>query len=515
MPLDQQSEVRRHLNRCVECTVAYQAARGRLLARSVPRREAPASRLRASRPAAAAAAAYRPPTVAGNVGVAIAMVFVAAGVALAVGIGAIGVTLAINERPSQSSSVAYYGGGSSFDSGYGNYGTAIDATPVSYGSSGGGYRVLPSPQRASGLEVAYGGDLAKIVENAARAENAARRTRRVAGDVGQLVADVSVAAPIGDDRVKVFPITADASASPGAGADVLTLDEAISDGELDVYRSSWRGLGSKKGPSKPVIALSGEVVRGGGQDQIIVRNTLVQPEQRGVFLPTTCCEPDRLDSCVGCKFHSAGPMGPPSIRAAARLSGGGSIEQNVRGYHQKVGSRVPTLALADGVKVRSVAAHEVALSWDALQENVPEGKTLRGMAAVVDGEIVALDIFDDASLAERLGPKLLQSYAAGAASMVHRDSGARALLSGPSIGAPGERALSVPGTEGFGIRNSIDLATAVDRVVETIQKQRFTESGKGQAMTFGDDNARNGSLVGDVATHRGKVVHAGFVARDY
>lgn len=243
--------------------------------------------------------------------------------------------------------------------------------------------------------------------------------------------------------IPVYDSTARATAA------YLTLDEGLKTKQVTVKEAADGGdvntLYVSNAGRKPLYVMAGEVVLGGQQDRCMGKDTLVPPGSRHVPVPVFCVEHGRWEG-EGTFARSAGMAAGTTIRASAEdgafAVGGVTQAYSTSGRHLPVAAPAP-VAVGDAQqqvwdKVARKNAHFKAMPASgtyrsvltlaaggaqatvtpylkALAGSLGSDPHLVGVAAAVNGQVVAADTFGDPTLFRRLWPKLLRSYAADAA----------------------------------------------------------------------------------------------------
>lgn len=101
-------------------------------------------------------------------------------------------------------------------------------------------------------------------------------------------------------NLKIYPIRKKGGGGPGGtGADVVPLGEAINKGLVTVTERGttsfenvhWLRFNTKS--NKSIYIGGGEVVTGGRQDRMIVRDTILNPSDKDQYVPVMCVEEGR------------------------------------------------------------------------------------------------------------------------------------------------------------------------------------------------------------------------------
>lgn len=81
--------------------------------------------------------------------------------------------------------------------------------------------------------------------------------------------------------------------------EVLTLREGMESGKLHVSErggmdiENIRWLRVKNNSDQPILMLSGEVLKGGRQDRMVMKDTLIMPSEKDQYIPVVCIEEGR------------------------------------------------------------------------------------------------------------------------------------------------------------------------------------------------------------------------------
>jgi hypothetical protein len=272
----------------------------------------------------------------------------------------------------------------------------------------------------------------------------------------------------------VFPVYDSSSKSTDT---YTTLDEGLKARRVNVKEAREGGtvntLYVTNSGRKPLYLMAGEVVLGGQQDRTLARDTIVPPGKRNVPVTVFCvehgCWSGRSDfgrsapavaglsiraSAMNGDFNaskdqvaaqvsaSAAPTmaGRPSQEAArtrilsgtenlagARNAYGGDevakaqqkVWDGVEEKNSKLKIRNQTGTYRDALTMKGGDARTSAPAYvKSLSGSLGSDAHVVGVVAVVNGKIIAADIFSDPVLFRKLWPKLLRSYAADAVEQV-------------------------------------------------------------------------------------------------
>jgi hypothetical protein len=231
-----------------------------------------------------------------------------------------------------------------------------------------------------------------------------------AAPAGRFADEIEVRDAISADNLTVFPLRLRRAAPV---VDVVTLDEAMRAGLVDVREAGGGAVNtllvSNRG-GRPVYAMAGELLIGGKQDRIIGQALVLPPHTLEVPVPVFCVEHGRWQGASSA-FQSAGTLGYPELRKKA-LEGKQTevwrevAAANVR-LHTETASGTYWPAASKLTRDAAPLAARVLKALDGVPDVV-------GVAAAVDGRIVAVEYFDSPRLFSRVRSKLVASYAAQA-----------------------------------------------------------------------------------------------------
>lgn len=234
-------------------------------------------------------------------------------------------------------------------------------------------------------------------------------------DVLKALAEVEVESPQPTLGLQVFGLK---WPSP-IGVDYVTLDEAVCSKILDVVEIDEGGRVSTikvvNKSDRLVFLMAGELLIGCKQDRAINASIMV-PTKGELNIPATCVEAGRW-SYRSRKFSSGGSSSHGFLRrmmsrqVAEHYKAHGmpgsdqaAVWAEVARKMAKTGSRSPSGALQEMYKDYASRLEEVLGKFAA-----PAG--CHGAAFVIEGKIVAVDLFDKQSTLNKLWSKLIKSYA--------------------------------------------------------------------------------------------------------
>lgn len=268
-----------------------------------------------------------------------------------------------------------------------------------------------------------------------------------------------------------MPITIAAAAGTPVAAGPLTLlplwnrgpvappylaGPAVADHLVEVFELDGRpAVGSvqvRNGAGAPVLLVGGELVVGARQDRTLNVSVLL-PAGLATPVAVSCVEAGRWGG--GDRFARSGRVAAPGLRAGTvegvnrsvcergDLHGDqAEVWRHVDGYADRLAADAPTAAFVD-----AVAGLEAAASGLAARVRPQPGQT--GVAAVIDGRIAAVDLFDRPETLAAYWDGVVTGYAVDAlgapATAAMTDAEVRdtfadlvdRLLAAPAVEAPG------------------------------------------------------------------------------
>ena len=259
--------------------------------------------------------------------------------------------------------------------------------------------------------------------------------------------------PVSYENLSVFPVATSAERDTNA---FLTLEEALSSGEVTVREQGteaiYRNRDSSRpvrevygGPSvnqlvlvnhgkRPLLLLAGELVSGGKQDRIIAKDRIVAPFAEPLPLDVFCVEHGRWSS--GSQFNEAKTIVHPSVReqAAVKQKQADVWAAVTLGSTASAGKAAPAPAVPSaelGYTIRDEAptqsynkiygSRRVNSSVEAVVSEIGrrfrketsglKGERVVGVVVAYGGEVAWSDIFASGELFAAYWNKLLRSYA--------------------------------------------------------------------------------------------------------
>jgi len=224
-----------------------------------------------------------------------------------------------------------------------------------------------------------------------------------------------VGASVKHANLTVIPLYAEDLKS----GDYLLSETALADGTAVVEEVTESGsvpqLSVVVTADKPVLFLEGEELRGAKQNRILNTSVLIAAKSKSV-LPVSCVEQGRW-RYAGKHFGHSGTHASPKMRRVLKQSVGttattegghrsdqGAIWSEVSRQMHSHGSSSMTMAMSD-----TFDAHRESVTDYQSNITCPEGAI--GLAAVVGGVVVSVDVFDSAETCKKVWPRVLTGLA--------------------------------------------------------------------------------------------------------
>ena len=233
----------------------------------------------------------------------------------------------------------------------------------------------------------------------------------LANELARLISDTRVGEPQRYKNLTIFPLFTSGRATRG----YWTLDQALAKG---VLRISEKGEGSvpellaENLSEKPVFLMAGEIVTGGKQNRVVSQDILLSPRSGPTGLGVFCVEQGRWTQQTrffGVEKEMAhgvlrqqlnAPMVSQSAvwgEVARKAGAVAAAQPNETHYLGRI--------YEDKDVRREVDDYSQAVAWT---------EDASGMAVLIGGSVVGVEIFGDSEMFARLRDKLVRSYAVDA-----------------------------------------------------------------------------------------------------
>jgi len=219
--------------------------------------------------------------------------------------------------------------------------------------------------------------------------------------------DAGVGEPLSCGSLAVFPLFSGRSlfAEDENRLEYLLAHEAMARGSVVVTEVSNEGVVGdllvRNDSETPVLMLDGSSLMGGKQSRVLNTTALLggRSETR---IPVSCIEVGRWGGTWG-QFKS-GSHCPPSLRRVIKegsLSGGGqsSVWMEIRQKHRALGVSSPTGDLGAALE-----SHREKV--EQLKKQFPYPSPANGVAVVLCGKVIAVDILDKPATLEKVWDRL-------------------------------------------------------------------------------------------------------------
>jgi hypothetical protein len=237
---------------------------------------------------------------------------------------------------------------------------------------------------------------------------------------GVVVGNYELGTPIMVDNVTVVPILSrDAQKQTG---NEITLTEAKKAGLVEIIEipggEQVNKLSVHNKSDRPLLLIGGELLLGGKQDRIVVRDVIV-PAGATQDVEVDCVEHGRWEGKSE-HFQYSTQIVPSDVRAAAAYEDQNKVWENVDGYNKASGTNASGITLQSGLNSPNVDKR--------VQENLPgvsqalsQDERTVGAIYVLNGDIKSMDLFGNHKLFGASQESLLRGYLAeGAVSPDHR-----------------------------------------------------------------------------------------------
>ena len=210
----------------------------------------------------------------------------------------------------------------------------------------------------------------------------------------------------------VFPLYPERTLFPGYALDYQLSDESQHAGTCFVREVSKEGkvgeLLVENTGDRPVLFLEGEELKGAKQNRVM-RSSVLAAARSQIVVPVFCVESGRWSRSSG--SLKTGSHSPPSLRHLLkggsmgtgmfrRMDGQMAVWQFIAAKHQATGTGSPKGNMADALSSRPEVVQKLRRELP-----YPEGAT--GIAVVIGGRTVGIDLFDKPSTLEKVWDRLV------------------------------------------------------------------------------------------------------------
>jgi hypothetical protein len=265
------------------------------------------------------------------------------------------------------------------------------------------------------------------------------------------------------------------------GQTFITLQEALVQKKVIVRETrSVNELSIENVSGEEVYVQSGDIVKGGQQDRMLVVDLILPPRSGKIPIAAFCVENGRWSRRgteeVSTFNSSANVVASREVKLAAKAKGSqGEVWREVAAAQDKLSANTGGNVRADA----SPTSFQLALENKGVQTSadsyvkalagIVDGKPdVIGYAFAINGKINSADVYASSHLFKKLWPKLLKASAIEAVAELHR---------GEKVGAPGADAV-----QGFlddspkGAEKQKDVSSRVQMVTRESDENVFFET---------------------------------------
>jgi len=211
--------------------------------------------------------------------------------------------------------------------------------------------------------------------------------------------------PIRDGHLTIIPIAMTADAPDPA---YLSLDDGMARKLVTVREiGSYSAVRVRNRSAEPLLVLSGELVLGGAQDHAFAE-TRVIAARSSEEVPVVCVEKGRSEGSK--RFHSGAALVDVALRQVIRFGTQQDVWGTVDRTNARLGLSPPTSTYRDAAQLQQ--EHLAIERRERLAAGLGDPHIV-GLAAALDGEVIAIDRFASPQLYRAYQDKLLASYVAG------------------------------------------------------------------------------------------------------
>jgi hypothetical protein len=235
-------------------------------------------------------------------------------------------------------------------------------------------------------------------------------------DFEELMTRVKIAGSPQFGRLQVVDLK---SPDASGNLDYLTLDNALAESLIDITEINEGGsvpfLKLTNRAHRMVFLMAGELLVGCKQDRVLNTSLMVAARSE-MRIPVTCVEAGRW-RYRSSTFRSGGSSSHSYLRRAMlgqthahyRQSGMPGSDQHA--VWQEVDRKIGEMQSSSASSALDTVYQSYSKSLDAVVEQLPSVEGCEGVVFAIDGEIIGLDLFDQATTLTKLWPKLVKSYA--------------------------------------------------------------------------------------------------------
>ena len=235
----------------------------------------------------------------------------------------------------------------------------------------------------------------------------------------EFIRSTQINSPVSTGNLTVFPLKTE----PPAGFEYLVLDEALKQGSIRISEVSSQGhvpeLIVENESKMRVFLMDGEQLIGAKQNRVLNTSIMVEAASK-IKIPVSCVEQGRWDMrnrnmqpgdiCFGnCREVKNSSVSQNLKRGRSYDSDQGAVWSAVDEMMNFCQVDSPTSSMNDLFVVKE---EEIA----NYSREIPYVEGATGIAAVVSGRLVGVDMFDSGRTMQKLWTKLVRSYSLDALS---------------------------------------------------------------------------------------------------
>jgi len=296
------------------------------------------------------------------------------------------------------------------------------------------------------------------------------------GAGASLQADEELTGPYSHKNLQLFLIQGEETLKVQG---ILTLEEALEQKAVVVHETgNVNELKIENQSDQYVYVHPGDIVKGGKQDRTLPNGFTLKPKSEPVSIASFCVEHGRwkkrgsedLDQFSG----SSKVLNSKDLKLAARYSKSQSQVWDKVGVVQKkaamnLGGSVQNdisasslqLTLEDEKLTKAVQEYKDAITKE-LGTDKPDAI---GFAVAINGEFISADVFGSRKLFAKLWPKLLDSMAAEAVTLLEKEKEFEPATQESVLAAMEEAASAEPATEKLAAKNRVVTLDGKDNVI--------------------------------------------------
>ncbi len=220
--------------------------------------------------------------------------------------------------------------------------------------------------------------------------------------------------PLQYGNLTLIPIT---HSTTGIKDDTLTLSEALKKKVVTISEVGSSGtvpqLSITSRSDQSIYVPFGAIVTGGKQDRMVRKDIIVKAGDTA-RLDVYCIEQGRWRADngshgVAAEFEASESFGSPRLKASsARKASQGEIWSRVQDYNESFGNLTSSSNFQGNYATKSYKKQEQQLA--PLKEKIESQADTTGLIGLVDGKIVAMEVYVSAPYFQKIWPQIYSSY---------------------------------------------------------------------------------------------------------